>query len=163
MKKSVLMALAIPFLLLAFVGCSKDDAEKSDLKVRFKVLNAKGEETSVFKHGEDILFELTVMNEGEKPVEAWKIIDLHDVFHVYTSDGKDMGKPWNEIYDPFYVMRYIPAHGDFNWLCSWLEKKNFFIQKRPRTALPVGDYVARFNVTLENKHMVECKVDFKVE
>lgn len=44
MKKSVLMALAIPFLLLAFVGCSKDDAEKSDLKVRFKVLNAKGEE-----------------------------------------------------------------------------------------------------------------------
>ena len=44
MKKSVLMALTIPFLLLAFVGCSKDDAEKSDLKVRFKVLNAKGEE-----------------------------------------------------------------------------------------------------------------------
>ena len=131
--------------------------------VRFKVLNAKGEETSVFKHGEDILFELTVMNEGEKPVEAWKIIDLRDVFHVYTSDGKDMGKPWDEIFDPFYVMRYIPAHGDFNWLCSWLEKKNFFVQKRPRTALPVGDYVARFSVTLENKHMVECNVDFKVE
>ena len=149
MKKSVLMALAIPFLLLAFVGCSKDDAKESDLKVRFKVLNAKGEETSVFKHGEDILFELTVMNQGEKPVEAWQIIDLR--------------KPWDEIYDPFYVMRYIPAHGDFNWLCSWLEKKNFFVQKRPRTALPVGDYVARFSVTLENKHTVECKVNFKVE
>ena len=82
---------------------------------------------------------------------------------MYTPQTEKMGKPWDEIYDPFYVMRYIPAHGDFNWLCSWLEKKNFFVQKRPRTALSVGDYVARFNVTLENKHMVECKVNFKVE
>ena len=74
-----------------------------------------------FKEGEDIIFKLTILNIGSDMVLATPIEDFSDdIFNVYSSDGVNMGKPWDERLRSYVYPLLIPEVAREH-VCSWLE------------------------------------------
>ena len=157
-------------LLLFLAACEADHADKdgtiTDFKVDFKLLNDKGEATSVFKYGEDIIFDLTITNQSNSSVEVSTYRDAvtnENTFRVYTQNGQDMGRPWDEIWAEFNLL-WIKPRECHHWRCHWIaDNDRTFVKKESRKPLPVGDYVTTLYVKTTNGKTADYVRKFKVQ
>ena len=67
------------------------------LTVTFQMLNADSLPVTNFKEGENITFRLVVTNSRKENVTLpnTRVMLGENVFHIYTSQGEDMGLPWD--------------------------------------------------------------------
>ena len=94
---------------------------EDSVKIQFQLLNSDSIATDTFKEGEDIIFKLTVKNISNDWVTITTVDKFCDnTFNVYSSDGVDMGRPWNlrliGAIRPFLTTGMMQEH-----ICSWLE------------------------------------------
>ena len=94
---------------------------EDSVKIQFQLLNSDSIATDTFKEGEDIIFKLTVKNISSDWVTVTTVDKFCDnTFNVYSSDGVDMGRPWNlrliGAIRPFLTTGMMQEH-----ICSWLE------------------------------------------
>jgi hypothetical protein len=95
---------------------------EDSVQIQFQLLNSDSVAMDTFKEGEDIIFKLTILNIGGDMVLATPMEDFSDdIFNVYSSDGVNMGRPWDErlrsyVY-PFLIPEVVREH-----VCSWLEE-----------------------------------------
>ncbi len=189
MKKYVLLAMCLMAGTSLFVSCSNDDEEVKDtyviptgdeefppvflnpdempeagIVIQSRLWNEKGDHTTVFKAGEDIVFEVSIFNltddkvwiqdpvRGEPrlfrlPIKGMST-DAEDVekglFNIHTADGKLVGYPY-DTKEPWYVhltmARQIPINPEqsLHWFASW--KGNLSEAYMCNGSLPISAYL----------------------
>lgn len=94
---------------------------EDSVQIQLQLLNSDSVAADTFKEGEDIIFKLTIMNIGSDKVLATPIEKFsNDIFTLYSSDGVNMGKPWDERLMSYVYPLLIPAVVREH-VCSWLE------------------------------------------
>ena len=188
------------FLLLIGMGlfvmsCSSDDNEEPQpnpevlgldtepamdydgLSVQLQLLNSDSVAMKMFKEGEDIIFKLIITNNRTEVATIPKIEFLvEDIFHIYTADGKDLGKPWDDYLSngtgvclvwtnrPQIIQCYLDGNvepfnpDEFN---AWyydvhLRKRNYYAK------LPKGSYYTKFDMPFEKGQVITFKKEFKI-
>ncbi len=161
-----------------------DDTGTPDMNesIRFdyRLLNEKGEEATEFNEGENIIFDLTVYNDGNDEV----ILDQDEIdlvcsaTRVYTKDGVYYGSPWDniniiDIPEMIYWI-IIDANGQKHWSYPWTYNKDYVVnaplgswelgQMSIKDPLPKGNYYAELNFRFrEIDKIISKRIDFCVK
>lgn len=172
MKKSYLL---LGMLMLAFVGCSSSDEEFMESEetettqkqtdeptftndiysVDYILKNENGEKTSIFKKGENIIFDVTIKNTTGKEISVGdERTILGGAMSVYRSNDEFVGNPWNDVVMTLELrMKKIEAYGTWHLSCPWRIDTNLLSSSPIKVfpvmdSLPVGDYFS----------MMKCRV-----
>ena len=177
MKKVLLLTGA---LLLVVAGamfvasCSSDDDELSNrddvVTVKLSIRANNGEYSSLIREGEDVEFLLTIENHSNNDIWLPAPSELvgNQFFTIYSSDGKEVDKPWDILFVNFITSTNIKGKGQVTYSCSWLEGQSksshlTFVKEHERLPLPKGDYYTEFTVNLGDYGIRKCKQSFKIE
>lgn len=134
-KKKFYLPLFL-ILTLGCIGCNSEDSE--DVTAIYHVLDKNGHEASVFNYGDEILFEVIVMNSSNHPLkfEDWRMLQ-RDAFVVYDSDG--------QLYNP------IPNDNLMMYPVTIEPGKPYFFQliwPWDRVSLPIGKYYSTYTLNV---------------
>lgn len=192
-KLPVLMAI-VTVLTIVMTACSSDEdmtysdngmvsseekGSKDDgtISVNFTLQDESGAEKYVFKEGENIIFRVGITNNSDKDVHLIGDIYDNDVFHVYSSKGDDIGRPFDLLlFNARYGIVLYP-YTTYSIICPWWNNPNsekpwkpgyldIIIDKiRP---LSKGNYYSEFKVKLvkyglDEINIVTCKQSFTIE
>lgn len=187
MNKFSLFSLFITSLLtLSFMimSCGEDDSPPEfqvpaetiyssnldSIQVDFALLNIRGEQTTSFAYGEDIIFDLKVYNKRDRNfwIPSWKYLLGDNMFRVFTSEGQDLGTSW--YYEDIDVLMYraILAHSEKHWQCPWLsastkEPTHPFVHKKKNRKLTKGKYYVVAPVHINDDKLITCVIYFNIE
>ncbi len=156
---------------------------EDSVKIQLQLLNSDSIAMDTFEEGEDIIFKLTVINISNEWVEITPTDKFSDnIFNVYSSSGKDMGKPWDGrliALESILIPRMMLEH-----ICSWLEEplgdiENMDLEKSGlvtpgrmpvryfknecRQPLPKGNYYTQFDISIIEGKATTIRMDFKIE
>lgn len=191
MKKKSIFVNCITLVLFmvvsfTFVSCSSDENDKDvevtldtdnpqeidGISISFQLLNPEGIAVKSFKEGEEIIFRLTISNTREEkvilpPTGVFLGGGDGNLFRVYTSDNKDMGKPWDQIITEATAHSAIDPKSSRTFSCPWVgmpngESAKQFIKQDKRNPLPKGHYYSQFEIIMDNQKKVLCKKEFKI-
>ena len=183
MKQKVVFLMSIMFMAFVVVGCSSDDVDDDindpvnskylysddNYQVDFFLTNISGEETAIFKYGENIVFNLIILNKtNEQVLIEGGVTQLlgNNVFRVYSKDGKDIGVSW-EYGDIETVMFYLFPHQERQWSCPWMSDvlcypSKPFVMKEGVKLLSKGTYYSTFDIRIDETTIISCKISFKI-
>ena len=125
--------------------------------IGYSLRNERGDRTTTFKEGENIIFDITISNATGY---------LMSVMSVFRSDGEYVGNPFQSA---FYTMELrwitVEAHSRFHWSCSWIYDERYVHDSRygsstsystnvlsPVAPLPKGAYYV----------MIKSKVMYRI-
>ena len=172
MKKNLFVLMSLLLMTLS-TGCSKDDDETEDqLTVNFQLQREDGRECYDFREGENIVFSLEVKNNTDDDIQILPFAELmgFDVFHVYSENGEDMGKPWDKMFDYLVPFNVIEANSSFVKVCPWFSIPSLarndlfsdcFYKEYDKSPLPKGEYYSKFDVKLGDE-TVTCSRSFTI-
>ena len=158
-------------------------ARLDSVDVSFTLLNDDGKESTTFAYGENITFQVTILNRSTQNVRlttAYPLIGGEEAFMVYTKEGEQVGRPWDILAVPqVYPAPIYSVNPDktFSWNCKW---KGYYLglsdvdpsystwpfsllQEKQRDNLAKGAYYSKFTICLGSNIYVECRKDFVVE
>lgn len=81
-----------------------------------------------------------------------------------------MGKPWDVIFDHYYMFNIIESHSSYITVCSWFSTpsvvrngwhSDHYIKNGDKSPLPKGEYYSKFDVNLGNE-VVTCRRSFTI-
>ena len=147
----------------------------SDETVEFQLQNEEGIECYEFNEGDNIIFCLKFKNDLDEDAYVPRFCESigWDGFRVYSIDGVDMGKPWDEIITNFRGRDFIEAHSSVIILCPWFDipalywnghehyYSGMYYKKEEKLPLPKGEYYSRFDIKIKDKTIV-CNRNFKI-
>ena len=183
MKKKLFMMMCC-LLMIISAGCSSDDdgSDNSIISVNFMLQDENGVEKYTFYEGENIVFRLDIINNGDFDISyGLKDADVifgKDLFCVYSNNGSIVGLPWTGMYCEYTGQKafIIPANTVMHIYCPWYLCKDIntthpLCKGDNIEKLPVGNYYTRFsieynkNTTSSNKQMTKknIQVGFKVQ
>lgn len=174
MKKNLFLLIAIMTML---AGCSSDDelnglignqaTFRTDFySIGYSLKNTKGERTTTFKEGENIIFDVTIYNTyGNEIALADERDILMGAASVFRSNGEFVGNPWQTV---FYTCElrwiYIKANDRVHWSYPWIYDERYAstssisIQNlSPMEPLPKGTYYSMIYGRIL-KHDIDNKV-----
>lgn len=172
MKKRIVFFLS-SFLLLGAVGCSDDSNDDSTISVNFLIQDENGSEKYLFNEGENIIFRLDIINDGKDDVVLLSPVEIlgNDIFHVYSSKGEDLGRPYDILIIPEIAHTFIPSQSRVSFRGAWVNDPESELTWTPNflqyeidklRPLPKGDYYSEFTIKLDNNRNVTCKKTFKI-
>ena len=119
MKKLIKIFYLFPAFMVAVMSCQKEPiepvtelaidseqkviaVEKNGIGIEFCLLNEEGEPATVFNEGENFKFHLAIENNVESDTAMYIVSDFiykqePELFEVFDSKGKVIGKPWEVI------------------------------------------------------------------
>ena len=134
----------VALLMLALTGCSSEEEVEEQLSanqalfssdaydIGYSLRNERGDRTTTFKEGENIIFDVTISNAtGYKLHMADERDILMSAMSVFRSDGEYVGNPFQSA---FYTMELrwitVEAHSRFHWSCSWIYDGRYVYDSR---------------------------------
>lgn len=174
--------IIVLLLATSLSGCSKSDDEvyidipsedvftqiRDSVRVDFNLLNERGDTTTVFHEGEDIIFDLSIWTSANCPIEFGSDKELlgKDVFRVFSSKGKDLGTAG--IFTELNLFPYGSLVKDYplKWQYSWFGRfrpKYPFSADYYRNALPKGDYYTIAPIHIHNINVIICSIHFTIQ
>ena len=110
-----------------------DDNNSSDVELNFSLLNENGKESTIFKEGENVCFDLEIVNNGNSDFvyclnfDGGDLVLDNDFFCVYTEKGERIGTPWTGMFCEMSLQKewHIPAKTTHHVRCSWLSSSVF--------------------------------------
>ena len=157
------------------------------ISVKFQLLNKDNLPVVTFKEGEDIFYKLVIYN-GRKGYANFASINTivgEDLFRTYSSEGKDLGLPWdvgignglgtNSIASGDSICILCPAFGPAVNLETWVadRTKSFiaFAKEETRQPFSKGSYYTKFDINInedlnnanKGEKKVECRKNFIIE
>lgn len=189
MKKKCVLLLSA--LLLIMSGCSDDEPDglkdnqatfRTDLySIGYSLKNTKGERTTTFKEGENIIFDVTIYNTiGNEIALADERDILMGAASVFQSNGEYVGNPWQAaFYSKELRWILINANDCVHWSYPWIYDERYAstssisTQKlSPMDPLPKGTYYTRIYGRILKRDMgndasghddIEMRIPFTVE
>ena len=149
-------------------GESVFDMVKDSIAVSFRLVNEKGDTTTVFTEGEDIIFDLTITKIGKEinyVTTNFQDILGNDFFRVYTLDGKDLGMSWRypKIRQEVLIHYFHPGV-TYYFKCSWLGHVSHYpMEAYPQEPLPAGQYRVVAPVWIGNDTTLPLEIYFTVK
>ena len=160
-KNWMVVALAMVLTALTFAACSSDDDEiippyidtcsviTDAYQIDYFLRNEKGEVTTTFKEGENIIFHVKITNKTGNTIHLADSRDvLKGIMSVYNSNGEYVGNPWEK--DFFTLeLRWLEVGKDgLEWSCPWglfsnsVDMSSIEIHSNftPTNPLPEGNY-----------------------
>lgn len=143
LKRFLISMAAVTILTAILTACSSEEDEinnNEDICVSFRLLNEKGEETSTFKSGENLFFDLQITNNSnttmvfsserlndmvvqlgisENGADMFFPLSSEDFFCVYDKEGRKIGVPYTGIYCSGGCCKVIESHSAYNARCNW--------------------------------------------
>ena len=142
MNRKIVVMLS--FLLMIFsVGCSSEEDDVNDnegICLSFRLLNEKGEETTTFNKGENIFFDLEIVNNCDTTLvytfergNDWVSengiskngadmlfpLSNEDFFCVFDKDDNKIGIPYSGIYCYGKYWSAVESHSSYHIRCPW--------------------------------------------
>lgn len=168
LRKTLLFVLIIN---MGITACSSDDHnETENIQIKLSLVNENGEETTVFNVGENIYFQIKIVNESDNMISipgksAPNGSILSDVFGIFSMNGDLIGTPYDSLSE--YDTEILP-HQSLTLTCCWLmypEKKAKdyypFIVNKIKIPIEAGDYYTSCPLSIGN-HDERYRVDFKI-
>ena len=182
--------------MVSVSSCSNDDEEESKkkeeldidnepaqdfegLSINFQLLNSDSVAMKSFKEGEDIILKLTISNSRNETAILPRIsLLVEDLFHVYSSESKDYGRPWDSYVDPATGVWMIYPNESLVFYCFWdgkvdsdspysndIEKSVFILRKtETHSRLVKGRYYSQFDLPIDTKgKKITCKKQFEIK
>ena len=177
--KKVFVMMGILLSLGLLCACSSDEEDIIDnggIIMSFRLLNENGEETNSFKSGENIFFDMEIVNNcdtmmlftaeyiNERAAQfgirengadlLFPLSSIEDFFCVYSEDGKKIGIPYTGLYSDVPWMG-IYSHSTYHVRCNWKETEEFATRDdvtyplskiSAMPDLPVGNYYVSFTI-----------------
>lgn len=187
MKKKLFMMMCY-LLMIITAGCGNDEDnncgndEDNNISFNFLFQDENGHEKYIFKEGENIVFRLDIVNNGDFDISyGLKDADVifgKDLFCVYSDNESIVGLPWTGMYCEYTGQKtfIIPANTVMHIYCPWylcedINSTHPLCKGDNTEKLSVGNYYTRFsieynkNITSSNKQMTEKKIQvgFKVQ
>lgn len=138
---------------------------RDSVQVDFRLINEQGDTTTLFREGEDIIFDLKVVNTSLLWIHAGDYDDFlsKDLFRVFTDDGRNKGVCWHFPYDwlggdqvehDFGLVSMIPAHFQCSWQGRAVSKPTYpLVQLKETKALPQGEYYVMAQVHIDTSNI----------
>ena len=176
MKPKSLLNLLLFIISMSYASCSNDNIEKEsdNISVDLYLMNEKGEKTTTFLNGENIVVCADLKNSTSEGITLFDETDhshqlewynLENVFTIYDNDGTLIGKAW----DGFSLAEIrIPSGESIHWQCCWMEHQTEmpanspFVINKIKNPLPQGDYYVLFSHYLINNNKI-YKINFKIQ
>lgn len=179
-KRILFSLIAITLLATSMTSCNKDDEEiRNGIDLNFCLLNANGEEQTTFKSGDNIYFDLTIVNNCDTKMvytfEEWNdrvvksgickngadmfLPSAEELFCVYDEAGKEVGVPYDGMFCQFTAQTWmtIEPHSTSHLRCTWKETGRNEDITYPICGcanmpdLSIGKYQVSFRVKYRNK------------
>ena len=130
---------ALLMIVIGMSSCSSEDGIDEQLAgyqasclsdaygIGYSLRNENGDRTTTFKEGENIIFDVTILNAtGYELHMADERGILMSVMSVFRSDGEYVGNPFQSAYSTM-ELRWITveAHGRLHWSCSWIYDERY--------------------------------------
>lgn len=144
-------------------------ATQDSILLVFCLLNETGDTVTTFSEGEDIIFDLTVINESHRHIHFdYTTLFTSELFRIYSSGGEDMGRSWNYQEDQLSVMEYLYPTSSRHWACPWYgtsktEASYPMTLKGNSPSLPVGDYYVKAVIQTSKECILTCRIDFEIK
>lgn len=181
MKKKSLLWISV--LLLMLVGCSSEGEylnNNEGIIPTFRLLNENGEETTTFKSGDNIYFDLEIVNNcdtmmvftsesqndiviqqgiSKEGADLFFPLSNEELFSVFDKNGKKIGNPYTGLYCNTSFMKVIEPHSKYHARCNWKETGEGFRQPDvtfpfcklgSMEDLPIGEYHISFRIKYRN-------------
>lgn len=172
-------------LLIGATGCSSDDTQeivvdpteafnadeaKDSIVMELRLLGESGEVQRVFAEGENVIFELSITNNSSRDVRVPSPEKLlSDAFHVYSSQGDDLGNAFQYILPIYSEYTLIKQGETCRFVCPWYYSPSIMpnsIMVKPEEEevpfLSKGEYFTKFDVKLNDQTTISCRQDFIV-
>ena len=137
MRKSFFCAM-VALLTLALTGCSEDGIEEQlagcqasfiadAYGIGYSLKNENGDRTTTFKEGENIIFDVTIINStGYELHLADERGILMGIMSVFRSDGEYVGNPCQSASTTFELRWLtVEAHGRLHWSYPWIYDERY--------------------------------------
>ena len=180
LKRLLFSLIAITLLATSMTSCNKDDEEiRNGIDLNFCLLNANGEEQTTFKSGDNIYFDLTIVNNCDTKMvytfEEWNdrvvksgickngadmfLPSAEELFCVYYESGKEVGVPYDGMFCQFTAQTWmtIEPHSTSHLRCTWKETGRNEDITYPICGcanmpdLSIGKYQVSFRIKYRNK------------
>ena len=168
MQKTI---LSLFVMTMAIIACSSDDNKDSDsVQIKLSLVNEDSKETTTFNVGENITFQVKIMNESNDKVyipckSASTGTIPSEIFGVYSMDGNLIGVPYDILSENDTE---IQPHQSLTLTCCWLmypqkPSKDYqpFIVDKIKKPLKAGNYYTTFPLVIGNQTEI-YKIDFKI-
>lgn len=88
--------------------------------VKFCLLNERGDTTRTFAEGENIILDLTIINNRDKPLLYGPPQPFGlNTFRIFSKGGMDMGIPWIYYEDWPDNLYHLEGGGMLHYQCPW--------------------------------------------
>ena len=149
LRRLLFSLAAIAFLAFTISDCGDDENE---LSATYRILNHQGESTDVIHYGDEMGFELIVTNSSGHEIKFKDERELYaSAFLVYTHDGNYAGSAYltdDLIPRPLTLKPSEKFHMRVEW---------------ERDPLPKGTYYSPLTIQLNNKTVINLKIDFEIQ
>lgn len=153
------------------------EQEIDGITFKFCLLNEQGQPATVFKEGENIIFNFSIENNLEKTISFPTLFINDEFYRVYRNDHTDMGKAWTGTWCEFVQTDRIielPPHEEKQLKCPWFLYDDFqssqvdypLCKGESMEPLPRGEYSTTldfdFPYTEEEKQKSIKDMTFKI-
>ncbi|MBR1656285.1 MAG: hypothetical protein IJ698_07745 [Prevotella sp.] len=153
-RQFLFSALILFTMSMVMTACSSEedanvDEESGDIKLNLSLLNENGKETTIFKEGECVCFDLEIVNNGNSDFvyclgfDGGDLVLDNDFFCVYTEKGDRIGTPWTGMFCEMSLQKewHISAKTTHHVRCSWLSS-SIFTTTHPLCKFEASPYLA---------------------
>ncbi len=172
MKKTIFISRLLLFLLcLTPFACKKaEEPFDPELDFKLRLLNDKGEESTVFKEGEKFWLSFLITNKlnERRFFIADRLVDNSGLFRVIKSDdNSDFGQPYKTISCTAWKTT-IEARGSIELKIPWRSDStvrdiNYCVQSLKKDILPKGMYKTALQEYLQVSTLEEIRVTKKTD
>lgn len=139
-KEQMMTILLMLFFSMSHMSCNKDVEGTLDYSVHYCLLDENGDESTSFHMGEDIVFELTLVNTSDHELKFKDEREfILSAFSVYNSSRDYMNTAAVNVLENMHPVSVKPGES--------YQKR----QRWEREPLPPGEYYSPLTVRIGNK------------
>ncbi|GEM_PF-6482981 len=126
MQNLRILLLFAATLLSGLASCQKERiTPRTPVSCTYQVLNAKGEETSVFVQGQEIFFRYAIRNDTDEAVSLRNNVFDYDHFMEVTAEKNGqlvpMGTPYATLGQSYAMYFTVAPHSTRSFTLAWVE------------------------------------------
>ncbi len=168
--------LAFAAFALLEAGCTEDIQKNEPISFEFQLLDEKGNPSTVFNEGENIVFDFQIINNTDVDCYFYQHkFNTERFLEVYSADKVSLGKPYRSIFCDKIGLLIIEPKSALSVKASWITDSNccdfpYLCGVNKQSILPKGKYSTgfegpftfRFSGSDEDQYYIIDNIGFQI-